>query len=236
MMTKENHIYFRFPPIPHIQWLGIGKPRSDKLISFQNLEELLVGPVIVEEKLDGANIGFSLNSQKTIQVQNRGAYLEQPFKGQFSRLNGWLGQFKCRLESQLVDDLIAFGEWCAAKHTLKYDRLPDYFLLFDIYDKKERKFWSVSRRNEWAKQLGVHTTPIFGQGYYSVSELKDLLHNVKSFYREGYPEGIIVRNDDALWNRERGKLIRAEFVQSIEMHWRSKQIEWNELANSTLKL
>ena len=230
-MKEDKNGYFRFPHTPHIQWLGVGEPRDDKLLSLQDLEELLSGAVVIEEKSDGANIGFSLNSRKKIQVQNRGAYMEPPFSGQFSRLNGWLVQFAYRLEPQLTDNLIAFGEWCAAKHTLRYDRLPDYFLLFDVYDKKEGKFWSVSRRNEWAHGLDIHTIPIFTKGYYSIADLQDLLFSVKSFYREGFPEGIIVRNDDILWNRKRGKLVRAEFVQSIETHWRSKQIEWNGLAD-----
>jgi ATP-dependent RNA circularization protein (DNA/RNA ligase family) len=230
-MKEDKNSYFRFPHTPHIQWLGVGEPRYDKLLSLQDLEELLSGAVVIEEKVDGANIGFSLNSRNKIQVQNRGAYMEPPFSGQFSRLNGWLGQFACRLESQLTDNLIAFGEWCAAKHTLWYNRLPDYFLLFDVYDKKEGKFWSVSRRNEWAQKLGVQTTPKYAEGYFSTADLQELLFNEKSFYRAGYPEGIIVRNDETLWNRKRGKLVRAEFVQSIETHWRSKQIEWNGLAD-----
>lgn len=223
--------FFRFPHTPHITWLGIGGLRYDKLLSRHEVEELLSGEVIIEEKVDGANIGFSLDEKGELQVQNRGSFLEQPYGGQFSRLNDWLGQFTSQMESHLTENLIVFGEWCAARHTIQYDHLSDFFLLFDIYDKLEGKFWSVSRRNEWSQKVGIHTVPQIDKGCFSSDSLQDLLHSTKSFFREGPPEGIIVRNDDTLWNRVRGKLVQAEFVQTIETHWSSRQIEWNGLAS-----
>ena len=35
----------------------------------------------------------------------------------------------------LSEKFILFGEWCYAQHSIFYDRLPDWFLGFDIYDK-----------------------------------------------------------------------------------------------------
>lgn len=223
--------FFRFPHTPHIAWLGMGMPRGDKLLSLKEIEELLSGEVIIEEKIDGANIGFSLDEKGEIQVQNRGAYLEQPYRGQFSRLNGWLGQFGYLMKPNLTENLIVFGEWCAARHTIQYNHLSDFFLLFDIYDKVEKKFWSVSRRNAWSQKVGIQTVPQITKGSYSSDSLQDLLHSTQSLFREGPPEGIVVRNDDTLWNRIRGKLVQAEFVQTIETHWSSRQIEWNGLAS-----
>ncbi len=222
--------FFRFPHTPHITWLGAGESRDDKLLSLHEVTELLSGEVIIEEKVDGANIGFSLDERGELRVQNRGAYLEKPYRGQFSRLNGWLGQFTYHIMSHLTEHMIVFGEWCAARHSLLYDHLPDYFLLFDIYDTTEKKFWSVSRRDDWSLKVGIHTVPQIDKGLYSSEGLQNLLYSSKSFYREGSPEGIIVRKDDSRWNRIRGKLVRAEFVQTIETHWSSRQIEWNGIA------
>ena len=225
--------FYRFPHTPHIAWLGEGDSRKDKILSLQELSELLTGEVVVEEKIDGANIGFSLDENGSLQVQNRGAYLEQPYRGQFSRLNGWLGQFSYKLKIHLPDDIIVFGEWCAARHTLPYDHLPDYFLLFDLYDKKEKKFWSVCRRNEWAKKIGMHTVPSIERGRFSPDRLQDLLIHTRSAFRDGHVEGLVVRNDDLQWNQKRGKLVRADFVQAMDTHWSRKQLEWNALAAST---
>ncbi len=44
----------------------------------------------IEEKIDGANIGFSLAPGGSLRIQQRGDYLHPPYKGQFSGLKTWL--------------------------------------------------------------------------------------------------------------------------------------------------
>ena len=61
--------YFRFPRTPHLTWLGDGVPRGDKLLSPQEAEELLSHVVVVEEKVDGANIGISLSAGNELRVR-----------------------------------------------------------------------------------------------------------------------------------------------------------------------
>ena len=53
--------FFRFPHTPHIAWLATGAPRDDKVLSPDEAHELLAGEVVLEEKLDGANLGFSVS-------------------------------------------------------------------------------------------------------------------------------------------------------------------------------
>lgn len=222
--------FFRFPHTPHIAWLGEGSPRGDKELAPTEVNKLLASTVIVEEKVDGANIGISIGEDNQLQVQNRGQYLSQPYSGQFSRLSSWLGQYRFSLHDQLDSNCIVFGEWCAARHSLDYDGLPDWFLLFDVYDRKAQAFWSVERRDKLAASLGLSTVPKLYQGKTSLPELMRLLNNSKSRYRNGSPEGVIIRKDSAQWCEGRAKLVRAEFTQTIEEHWLSRKIEWNRLS------
>ncbi|MFX8075086.1 RNA ligase family protein, partial [Acinetobacter baumannii] len=78
--------FFRFPHTPHVAWLGAGQPRDDKVLSPPEVAALLSGEVIVEEKVDGANLGLSLGEGGTLRAQNRGQYLIPPYSGQFARL------------------------------------------------------------------------------------------------------------------------------------------------------
>jgi len=117
--------FFRFPHTPHIAWLGEGQPRDDKVLAPYEVDELLADAVRVEEKLDGANLGISLGPDGQLRAQNRGQYLIEPYVGQFSRLTSWLAQHQWQLHAQLSTDLILFGEWCAARHSLDYENLPD---------------------------------------------------------------------------------------------------------------
>lgn len=52
--------FFRFPHTPHLAWLGTVPPRSDKVLAEDEVANLLAKEVVVEEKVDGANIGFSV--------------------------------------------------------------------------------------------------------------------------------------------------------------------------------
>lgn len=219
--------FFRFPNTPHLLWLGQGLPRDDKILSNQEIATLLQDEVLIEEKLDGANLGISLDNQNELRAQNRGQYLPQPFSGQFSRLNSWLGQHGETLKQTLTPELILFGEWCAARHSLDYNQLPDWFLLFDVYDRKAGKFWSVERRNALAQALNFTTVPLLKRTRITCDQLVQLLDDTQSRYRNGKVEGIVIRSDSPLWCENRAKLVNREFVQAIEDHWRSRAIEWN---------
>lgn len=221
--------FFRFPHTPHLTWLGDGSPRDDKVLRPTEVEALLARPLIVEEKVDGANIGISISDFGELQVQNRGQYLIEPFVGQFEKLNTWLPPRYDRLFDALGADLILFGEWCTARHSIAYDRLPDWFLAFDFYDMLEKRFVSSRRRNGLARQLGLHTVPQLAEGRFTLSRLKEFLEDQPSHYYDGPMEGIVVRTIHGDWLEARAKLVSARFTQNIDEHWRKRAIQWNRL-------
>lgn len=221
--------FFRFPHTPHIDWLSQEPPRDDKVLAPNEARQLLAGEVLVEEKLDGANLGISIGPDGQILAQNRGQYLIEPFTGQFSRLNSWLAQHQWALKDHLSPDWILFGEWCAAKHSLDYNSLPDWFLVFDVYDRKQQRFFSSECRNQLASDLSLSCVPALLEGKTSLNELKQMLATSQSRYRTGPPEGLIIRRQNEDWCEQRAKLVRADFTQSITEHWSSKTIEWNTL-------
>lgn len=224
--------FFRFPHIPHIVWLAAGTPRDDKVLSPPEAARLLSGEVVVEEKLDGANLGFSVSPDGWVRGQNRGRYLELPFQGQFSRMGGWLAEHEDRLFDALGTGLIAFGEWCAARHSLNYDNLPDWWLLFDVYDREAQRFWSTSRRDAWAALHGFVVVPQLHRGPVDLATLRNWVSSTESQFRHGDLEGLVVRREAACWLEERAKLVRPGFTQAIQTHWRSRALEWNRLSGT----
>jgi hypothetical protein len=224
--------FFRFPHTPHIAWLGSGAPRDDKVLSTEEASALLAAPVVVEEKLDGANLGISLDAGGKLRAQNRGQYLVEPYAGQFSRLSAWLAQHESALVDALDSTLMLFGEWCAARHSLDYAALPDWFLLFDVYDRAQQRFWSSARRDALAAATGLATVPQVFSGRTRLPLLQTLLETGGSRYRTGPPEGLVIRRDSADWCESRAKLVRAEFTQTISEHWRDRTIEWNRVQHA----
>lgn len=222
--------FFRFPHTPHLNWLGSGSPRDDKVMTPGETAALLERPVRVEEKLDGANLGLSLDPDGRLRVQNRGQYLVAPFRGQFARLPAWLGIHGGPLMTALTPELILFGEWCAARHSVPYDALPDWFLAFDVYDRSAERFWASHRRSAWCAGLGLTQVPALADDRFTLPELLRLLQDQTSACGSGPAEGLVVRSDDRNWQHARAKLVRPGFTQAIDTHWRQRRLEWNRLA------
>jgi hypothetical protein len=215
--------FFRFPHIPHLAWWGESPPRDDKLLSSAETHALLAGDVVVEEKLDGANLGFSLGFDGRLRAQNRGQYLVEPYSGQFARLPSWLARHVETLEAVLDPGWMLFGEWCAARHSLHYRDLPDWFLLFDVYE----------RRNTFAQDVGLATVPEIFRGRTDLAALRQCMCDIPSRYRSGHAlEGLVIRRESDVTCLKRAKLVRPDFVQAIDTHWRRRNIEWNQLGNS----
>lgn len=222
--------FFRFPHTPHLAWLGEGTPRNDKVLPPAEAKALLAGEVVVEEKLDGANLGLSLAPDGTLRAQNRGQYLAEPQAGQFSRLTAWLAMHGGDLLAVLEPDLILFGEWCAARHSVDYATLPDWFLLFDVYDRTAGRFWSSARRDALAKQAGLTTVPLVWRGKTTLQALQSLVTTTPSRYRNGPLEGLVIRRESAQWCEARVKLVLPNFTQAIDRHWCHQPLKWNRVA------
>ena len=111
--------FFRFPHTPHIAWLGHERPRDDKVLRPDEVRDFLAHEVVVEEKVDGANLGFSLDEHGTLCAQNRGTYLSLDMgHGQWKALRRWLLPRAQQLAGALFPDLMLFGEWCYAIHSV----------------------------------------------------------------------------------------------------------------------
>lgn len=222
--------FFRFPHTPHLTWLGEGIPRDDKVLPETEAKAMLEGDVVVEEKLDGANLGFSLSPDGKLRVQNRGQYLAQPYAGQFARLPSWLAVHRDALLTALTPELMLFGEWCAARHSLDYSTLPDWFLLFDVYDRAAGRFWSSRRRDALAKATSLAKVPQVFQGHTTLAALTQQVMSIPSLYRAGRSlEGLVVRRQSDEWCDARAKLVRPDFTQAITEHWSRRRLEWNRL-------
>lgn len=219
--------FYRFPHIPHMAWLGKDAPREDKVLAPWEVDKLLSSEVVVEKKLDGANLGVSLDDMGGLQLQNRGQYLARPFGGQFSRAGAWLGHHEAMLTNALGRDLILFGEWCAARHTVAYDNLPDWFIAFDVYERSSGRFWSVNRRNNWAAEVGLPNVPMLERRRETAKELIATVTSTSSRFGARPLEGVMIRQDSKEYLEQRAKLVRPEFTQSIGEHWRNRRIEWN---------
>src|SRR5690606_8581581 len=132
--------------------------------------------------------GVSVDESGLLRAQNRGSTLELgAARGQWKPLQRWLMARREGLVEALAPDLILFGEWCYAVHSVRYTRLPDWFLAFDVYDRQSGEFWSAERRDELARRVGVAVVPELGRGRFDLEGLTALLG--RSQLTDGPAEG-----------------------------------------------
>jgi len=115
---------------------------------------------------------------------------------QFRPLQGWLdehGWALCQLLEPQVE--VLFGEWCVAKHSCAYTKLPGYFIAFDIYNKRTATFASARERNRRLAGLGIPVVRTLARRTFaSAAELLELLE-MTSAYSDGFVEGAYLRID-----------------------------------------
>lgn len=224
--------FVRFPRTPHLAWLGSGQPRDDKVLANEAAAELVSHVVTVEEKVDGANLGISLGPGSELRMQNRGSYLDlKALHPQFKPLRHWLAARHAALVNALAGNRILFGEWCYARHSVHYTRLPDWFLLFDVYDHAAGRFWSADRRDRLAAESDLATVPRLTRGRFDLQGLRAMLG--PSRFGDGPAEGICVRRDRGGYLEQRAKLVAPEFTETIGAHWSSRGVRPNALGQAS---
>ena len=208
----------------------------------------------IEEKVDGANLGISYCPWTSrVLVQNRSHYLSSQGgeHAQFHRLPEWLAEHREALVSILGDgNQIMYGEWLVARHSIPYQRLPGWFVAFDIYDKSKQRFLSRRKFHSALKGTRIPVVPTIETrcfGPYTRStvnrfrdELVSLLDTPSTFRTDGGTvEGIVLRmdNDDDdtdtddstkahYYLKDKFKIVRPDFHRGCsDGHWASRPIE-----------
>jgi hypothetical protein len=129
------------------------------------LSALLGRHVVIEEKLDGANAAVSFTSAGELLLQSRGHYLAGGAgERQFNLFKHWAAAHEAALLERLEDRYVMYGEWCFAKHSCWYDRLPAFFLEFDVYDRQAQCFLSTPARHALLANGPVLSVPVLYDG------------------------------------------------------------------------
>ncbi|MEM6618250.1 MAG: RNA ligase family protein [Pseudomonadota bacterium] len=158
-------VILKFPRTRHAE--GSRLQRGD-LADEEPMARLLSEPLVVEEKLDGANAGLSFDATGQLHLQSRGSYLTGGGREKhFALFKTWAAALAPRLLPVLGARYVVYGEWMYAKHTIFYDRLPHYFLEFDVYDRKAGVFLDTGARRELLTGLPIMPVPVLHRGRFA---------------------------------------------------------------------
>lgn len=155
----------KYPRTPHLRGSRLQAGDPDDAVPY---ERLAGRPIVVEEKLDGANAALRFAGDGQLLLQSRGHYLDSARPGgrerQFNLFKQWAQAHEDALLRRLDDRYQVFGEWMYAKHSLFYDALPHWFCEFDIWDRSEQCFLDTPRRHALLADLPVVSVPVLYSG------------------------------------------------------------------------
>lgn len=226
----------KFPRTRRLLSLGCITPDDIVDESFS----ALAGPVIVEEQIDGANIGFSLDAHRTLLVQNRSHYISHAEHAQFRPLQPWLERFGAPLlrlldrDAQFPERYVLYGEWCVARHSIHYGSLPDPFLAFDLYDRTTGTFLSRAALAALLEGTGLVKVSLIAAYEDGVTRAQLLAPmDRRSCFANGPLEGVYLRVEDARRHRtvDRGKVVRGDFLAG-NRHWSKGPLVKNEFVRT----
>lgn len=220
--------FVRFPATPYLVQPDGFDVRGDKVLTDRERAAFLEHDLHVEEKIDGQNLGISCDGERLL-FQARGSYVDVGGR-HFRGLASWVAPRTARLVAALRTDLVLFGEWCTDTHSVYYDALPDWFLVFDVYDRATERFVEPALRDALVDDLGLHTVPFVAAGRFDLTGLLDLIG--PSRVGATRMEGVVARWADApdSVSAPRAKLVRPDFVQQIDQHWMTAHRSTNRLA------
>ena len=222
----------KFPRTRHLYNLGSAS-RDDLLLSSTEIKEYLNRDIYIEEKIDGANVGISIDPDTLeIILQNRSHYISKEDHSQFSKIEHWVQTHSDDLHEILTPGIhILYGEWMHHKHSINYTHLPSYFIAFDIYDRELRRFYGREKLEKILSGVSIPITHLIVKAQFqNVKEIVTYAHS-KSHYYDGTVEGIYIRtmSDCGQWLENRCKIVRSDFLQGRTgadgnlIHW-SKSI------------
>ncbi|KAK3249444.1 hypothetical protein CYMTET_41126 [Cymbomonas tetramitiformis] len=224
-----------FPRTRHL--MDLGAATRDDLLVGDGAQWLKAQPlhttVSVEEKIDGANMGFRLAEDGvTILTQNRSHFVNPVDHPQFRKLGKWLSDHHVALRRVLRDqNMILYGEWVYATHSVEYDALPGYFIAFDLRCLLTNTFVA---REELARVLqgsGIPVTPLLLErpsSTVTIQEIRALVER-QSTFSSSASEGVVVRMSRNGLTTDRAKIVRPNFCAGNE-HWNRGPLQENHLS------
>ncbi len=170
----------KYPRTPHLK--GSSIQEGDEDLSQISFERVLGKHIVIEEKVDGANVGISFDENGVLLLQSRGHYLRGGSRERhYDLFKKWANNSINELFEIIGSRYIMYGEWLYAKHKIYYDALPHYFMEFDIFDKERKKFLSTEKRLEILKGSSIKSVPVLASGVFKSKE-EILFYLKKSLY------------------------------------------------------
>jgi hypothetical protein len=240
-MGASHGDFTKYPRTPHL--FGSKGTDDDKRLGEAESQKFLAdSSLIIEEKIDGTNVGIHFSDAGEMVLQCRGHLITEGMHPQYDLFKQWTAAKRHVIEERLEDRFILFGEWVYARHSVHYRGLSHYFFEFDIFDKQHEAFLDLPGRLSLLDGMGLQTVPVVHTGAIARDQLVKLIapsrfdsrfENPVTGQTDNLMEGLYLRTEADGVVTGRAKFVRPEFVEKVKQstHWQHQQMTPNLLAD-----
>ncbi len=208
----------RLPSNPVFEWAD--------LLSRDQTIGILQDPsvdICAEEKVDGSSVGMCLHNEhpkmrNKEHMLRKGDITDKPAKKQFSNIWNWFydNHRKFRKVEDAVGLCSVYGEWMWMQHGLEYDKLPSWFIAFDIFIHRDQQFLTHLISRGVLQEAGF-TIPK-RLDYKRAETFEDYVNFAEGpsqFTTKGEREGVCIKVSKGNHITHRFKLVRPGFVRGV---------------------
>lgn len=204
----------KYPRTPHLSW-SPGATSDDVYLvdtsGFHGKE------IVVTEKMDGENTSMYRNAIHARSLDSA----NHPSRTWVRGLHG-------QIRNDIPEGWRVCGENLYAKHSIGYETLSSYFMVFSIWnDRNESLSWDDTQ--EWSALLGLNTVPGLYRGLWDEIAVKACYDpSVHSTSREGYVVRLAGSFPYSAFGSSMAKFVRPAHVTSDD-HWMHQEIVPNKV-------
>lgn len=162
---------------------------EDKRNKHLSIKHLIGIPLVISIKMDGSNS----------RIEHEKVAARNGFQADHVSFDLLKSMHRKDLMFKLPENLIIFGEWIYAQHSIHYRdnlALNSYFQCFSIYDRDNNIFLDWNETKKICKELTLSTVPVVEENktFKTEWEMMKYLSNIgERIVKEGH-EGIVVRS------------------------------------------
>lgn len=217
-------MYYKYPSTYHLPWSPHNKRDDKKLKDTTHFDGR---EVILTEKMDGENTTMYSDHIHARSINSA----DHPSRSWVKKLHG-------EIKHLIPDGVRICGENMYAKHSILYQDLPSYFLVFSIWVDDLCLSWDDTE--DYCEMLGLKTVWWFSSGPW-IPENEECYRRRSDNWDEwsrkslGHEsEGYVARVSDSFkledWTTSIAKWVRPEHINTTD-HWMNQALIVNGLKN-----
>lgn len=205
--------YVKYPRTMHLPWSGLVDENDRMLPDTKHFEGK---KIVVTAKMDGENTTLYSDYMHARSID-----------GSSHASSDWLKNYHAQRAYNIPEGWRVCGENLFAKHTIYYNYLENYFLVFSIWNEKnECLSWEDTLL--WAELLEMQVVPVLYVGPWDEEKMQSLYQRIINGDKcEGYVVRLFEKFKYGEFKNSVAKYVCEEFREKLHdgaSHWKHKQI------------